>query len=70
MQSSYFDQIDRQQRTLERHGFDSYPCEEEVLEYAMSLEDRIEALCDYLDAHLEQDVRGRWHAREGKTLTW
>lgn len=70
MSSGYFDRFDRQQRELERHGFDRCPSEEELLEYAMSLEDRIDALCDLLGACLEQDVRGRWHARKGRAREW
>lgn len=70
MGTGYFEQLARQQQVLERHGFDHYPSEEELLEYALSLEDRIDKLCEYPNVHLEQDVRGRWHVEEGKVEEW
>lgn len=61
---SYFAMLEERNRRLREHGFSGEPTDEELLDYALSLEDRLEAVCGALGIRLYQDVRGRWIAVE------
>ncbi|MDI9590220.1 MAG: hypothetical protein QM302_04160 [Acidobacteriota bacterium] len=68
----YFTRLAKEEQWLKKHGFDHYPSDDELLDYAFSIEDRVEALCQHIDIKLAQDVRGRWHAieREDEDAQW
>lgn len=61
---SYFTMLEERNRRLREHGFSGESTDEELLDYAISLEDRLEAMCGALGIRLYQDVRGRWFAAE------
>lgn len=44
-------------RRLAAHGFNHQPSEEEILDYAMLVDDRVRALCSYLGIVLWYDER-------------
>lgn len=59
--SSYFTRMDAMEQELRRHGFDSWPSEEDLLRYLLDTNDRIDAVCTALNMVTAKDVRGRWH---------
>ena len=58
--SSYFARMDAMEQELRRHGFDSWPSEEDLLRYLMDTNDRVDAVCAALGMVTAKDVRGRW----------
>ena len=59
--NAYFGDIVERQRMLKAHGLDCYPSGDDVLDYAMELSDKIDALYWSLGLAPMQDCRGRWH---------
>lgn len=61
---SYFARLEERRRMLRDHGFDGEPSGEQLIDYVLSLEDRLNAMCAATGVRLCQDVRGRWFAAE------
>ena len=61
---SYFSRLEERNRMLRTHGFDGEPTDEQLVDYALSLEDRLNVVCAATGVRLYQDVRGRWLAAE------
>lgn len=59
---SYFGKIEERRRRLRDHGFEGEPSAEQLVDYALSLEDRLDAVCAATGLQLCQDARGRWFA--------
>ncbi len=59
---SYFGMIEERRRRLRDHGFEGEPRGEQLVDYALSLEDRLDAVCAATGLQLRQDARGRWFA--------
>lgn len=59
---SYFDWMEERRRRLRDHGFEGEPSGEQLVDYALSLEDRLNAVCAAMGLQLRQDARGRWFA--------
>ena len=59
---SYFANMALQQRRLQLHGFDHYPSEEELFDYVIDLNDKVNALYWALGMKSVRDSRGTWHA--------
>ena len=59
MQDAFFANLIQRQRELRTHGFDSEPTEEELVDYALGLDDKLAVLCEFFGVKLVQDVRGR-----------
>ena len=59
---SYFGMIEERRRRLRDHGFEGEPGGEQLVDYALSLEDRLNAVCAAAGIQLCQDARGRWFA--------
>lgn len=72
MQDAFFANIINRQRELMAHGFDSEPTEEELVDYAFGLDDKLSVLCESFGVRLVQDVRGRWSviANDTKGEKW
>lgn len=60
MQDAYFANLINRQRELKPHGFDAEPTDEELVDYAFGLDDKLAVLCESFGVKLVQDVRGRW----------
>lgn len=60
MQDAFFANLINRQRELRAHGFDSEPTEEELVDYALGLDDKLAVLCESFGVRLVQDARGRW----------
>lgn len=60
MQDAYFASLINRQRELKAHGFDAEPTDEELVDYAFGLDDKLAVLCESFGVRLVQDVRGRW----------
>ena len=41
-------------------SFDSEPTEEELVDYALGLDDKLAVLCESFGVRLVQDARGKW----------
>lgn len=63
---TYFDGLAAQERRLSEHGFDHYPTDEELLEYLMQLNDKVNALYRATGMDAVQDWRGNWHAHPAR----
>lgn len=59
---SYFGRMEERRRRLCDHGFEGEPSGEQLVDYALSLEDRLNAICAATGLQLCQDARGRWFA--------
>lgn len=59
---SYFGKMEERRRRLRDHGFEGEPSGEQLVDYALSLEDRLNAVCAAAGLQLRQDARGRWFA--------
>lgn len=59
---SYFERMEERRRRLHDHGFEGEPSREQLVDYALSLEDRLNAVCAATGLQLRQDARGRWSA--------
>lgn len=59
---SYFERMAERRRSLRDHGFEGEPSREQLVDYALSLEDRLNAVCAATSLQLRQDARGRWFA--------
>lgn len=72
MQDTFFANLISRQRELKAHGFDSEPTEEELVDYAFGLDDKLSVLCESFGVRLVQDVRGRWTviANDAKGKKW
>ena len=60
MQDAFFASLVNHQHKLRAHGFDSEPTDEELVDYAFGLDDKLAVLCESFGVKLVQDVRGRW----------
>lgn len=60
MQDAYFANLINRQRELKAYGFDAEPTDEELVDYAFGLDDKLAVLCESFGVKLVQDVRGRW----------
>ena len=60
MQDAFFASLVNHQHKLRAHGFVSEPTEEELVDYALGLDDELAILCESFSVRLVQDVRGRW----------
>ena len=58
----YFEMMEERRRRLRDHGFEGEPSGEQLIDYALSLEDRLNAVCEATGLQLCQDARGRWFA--------
>lgn len=56
---SYFERMEERRRRLRDHGFEGEPSGEQLVDYALSLEDRLNAVCAATGLRLRQDARGR-----------
>lgn len=59
---SYFGKMEERRRSLRDHGFEGEPSGEQLVDYALSLEDRLNAVCAATGLQLRQDARDRWFA--------
>lgn len=59
---SYFGRIEERRRRLRDHGFEGEPSGQQLVDYALSLEDRLDAVCAATGLQLRQDACGRWFA--------
>ena len=59
---SYFGRTEERRRRLRDHGFEGEPSGQQLVDYALSLEDRLDAVCAATGLQLRQDARGRWFA--------
>lgn len=59
---SYFGMIEERRHRPRDHGFEGEPSGEQLVDYALSLEDRLDAVCAATGLQLRQDARGRWFA--------
>lgn len=59
---SCFERMEERRRRLRNHGFEGEPSGEQLVDYALSLEDRLNAVCAATGLRLRQDARGRWFA--------
>ena len=59
---SYFGGIEERRRRLRDPGCEGEPSGEQLVDYALSLEDRLDAVCAAMGLQLRQDARGRWFA--------
>ena len=60
MNEAYFASLANRQRELKSHGFDAEPSDEELVDYAFGLDDKLSALCNAIGVRLVRDVCGRW----------
>lgn len=60
MQDAFFANLANRQRELRAHGFDTEPTEEELVDYAFGLDDKLAVLCESFGVRLVQDAHGRW----------
>lgn len=60
MQDAFFANLINRQRELRAHGIDSEPTGEELVDYALGLDDKLAVLCESFSVRLVQDARGRW----------
>lgn len=60
MQDAFFANLINRQRELRARSFDSEPTEEELVDYALGLDDKLAVLCGSFDVRLVQDARGKW----------
>lgn len=60
--SDYFALMIEDQRLLEKHGFDHWPGDEELVRYLFDVEEKIDLLAQVMGLEMERDVRGRLHA--------
>ena len=58
--TTYFAEMFRMNQLLKRHGFESWPSEEEQLMYLIDTNERIDALSSALGLKVEKDIQGRW----------
>lgn len=58
--NSYFGDMVRTERLLREHGFDHWPTEDELVRYLFATNDRLDAVCNAMNAELVQDIRGSW----------
>lgn len=58
--NSYFGDMVRTERLLREHGFDHWPTEDELVRYLFATNDRLDAVCNAMNAELVQDIRGNW----------
>lgn len=72
MQDVFFASLVNRQHKLRDHGFDSEPTDEELVDYAFGLDDKLAVLCESFGVKLVQDVRGRWTviANDEKGKKW
>ena len=59
---SYFGKMEERRCRLRDHDFEGEPSGEQLVDYALSLEDRLNAVCAATGLQLRQDARGRWFA--------
>lgn len=59
---TYFTELEAAQKRLRKHGFRSHPNEEDILLYAMSVEDKLDELYRALGLVAAKDYRGEWRA--------
>lgn len=57
---SYFGDMVRAERLLREHGFDHWPTDDELVRYLFATNDRLDAVCNAMNAELVQDIRGNW----------
>ena len=72
MQDAFFANLANRQRELRAHGFDTEPTEEELVDYAFGLDDKLAVLCESFAVRLVQDAHGRWTviANDAKGEKW
>lgn len=58
--NSYFGDMVRTERLLRGHGFDHWPTDDELVRYLFATNDRLDAVCNAMNAELVQDIRGSW----------
>lgn len=58
--NSYFGDMVRTERLLREHGFDHWPTDDELVRYLFATNDRLDAVCNAMNAELVQDIRGNW----------
>lgn len=59
MQDAFFANLINRQRELRAHGFDFEPTEEELVDYALGLDDKLAILCESFGVRFVQDARGK-----------
>ena len=57
---NYFDVLSASQRRLAEHGLTAFPTDDEVLDYMLSVDDRLAALYRSLRVEAFRDHRGLW----------
>lgn len=66
---SYFADVYAAQKRLRERGFEGHPGNvKDVLDYAMTTDEKLETLCRALNFTIETDHRGQWHARRTKKV--
>lgn len=72
MQDAFFANLANRQRELRAHGFDTEPTEEELVDYAFGLDDKLAVLCESFGVRLVQDAHGKWTviANDAKGEKW
>lgn len=72
MQDAFFANLANLQRELRAHSFDTEPAEEELVDYAFGLNDKLAVLCESFGVRLVQDAHGRWTviANDAKGEKW
>lgn len=60
LNDSYFSRLAANKRRLESHGLSSCPTQEELVDYAIELSDKIDALCSAYRVAILKDHRGNW----------
>lgn len=72
MQDAFFANLANRQRELRAHGLDTEPTEEELVDYAFGLDDKLAVLCESFGVRLVQDAHGRWTviANDAKGEKW
>lgn len=56
------------QRLLKAHGFDHWPCDEELVRYLFAAEEKVDLLARVNGIQFERDARGRLHAYRRREL--
>lgn len=62
MQDTLFANLVNRQHELRVHSFDSKLTEEELVDYAFGLDDKLAVLCKSFSVRFVKDVLGRWAA--------
>lgn len=61
--SSYFRRQERELQRLHAHGLSSCPTTPELVDYAMDIADKFDALCSALGVDIREEYPGCWSVR-------